>query len=151
MCSKSDDPALFERQAMRNKDYPEHLYAESVILTVIKLPDHIRRRPIGCHQSTRFQSPARRFTRWGTKQNGDTDPISKPGTEVHAMGNKTEWRYEIMHVDQPVATISSDGLCRIKAPSFLPYNLTSIWKMMMIFLYASITSVISTTGVPPVS
>ena len=39
------------------------------------------------------------------------------------MGNKTEWRYEIMHVDQPVATISSDGLCRITAPSFLPYNL----------------------------
>ena len=28
-----------------------------------------------------------------------------------------------MHVDQPVATISSDGLCRITAPSFLPYNL----------------------------
>ena len=39
------------------------------------------------------------------------------------MGNKTEWRYEIMHVDQPVATISSDGLCCITAPSFLPYNL----------------------------
>ena len=39
------------------------------------------------------------------------------------MGNKTEWTYEIMHLEQPVAEISSDGLCRIAAPSFLPYNL----------------------------
>lgn len=39
------------------------------------------------------------------------------------MGNRTEWTYEIMHLDQPVAMISSDGLCSIAAPSFLPYNL----------------------------
>ena len=51
------------------------------------------------------------------------DPFSKPDTEVRAMGNKTEWTYEIMHLEQPVAEISSDGLCRIAAPSFLPYNL----------------------------
>lgn len=39
------------------------------------------------------------------------------------MGNRTEWTYEIMHLEQPVAMISSDGLCSIAAPSFLPYNL----------------------------
>ena len=39
------------------------------------------------------------------------------------MGNKADWTYEIMHLEQPAAEISSDGLCRIAAPSFLPYNL----------------------------
>lgn len=39
------------------------------------------------------------------------------------MGNRPEWTYEIMHMEQPVAEISSDGLARIAAPSFLPYNL----------------------------
>ena len=33
------------------------------------------------------------------------------------------WQYLIMHQDTTVATINSDGLCRILAPDFMPYNL----------------------------
>ena len=33
------------------------------------------------------------------------------------------WQYSIMHLDDSVATIDSEGLCRIILPDFLPYNL----------------------------
>ena len=34
-----------------------------------------------------------------------------------------EWTYDIMHLERFVARISSDGLCRIAEPQFMPYNL----------------------------
>ena len=34
-----------------------------------------------------------------------------------------EWRYQIMHREQVVAVIDSNGQCSIAVPSFLPYNL----------------------------
>lgn len=34
-----------------------------------------------------------------------------------------DWTYDIMHLERPVAGISSDGSCRILEPAFLPYNL----------------------------
>ncbi|MBQ9009662.1 MAG: hypothetical protein IJ088_10070 [Clostridia bacterium] len=34
-----------------------------------------------------------------------------------------KWQYAIMHLDDMVATIDSEGLCQILLPDFLPYNL----------------------------
>ena len=33
------------------------------------------------------------------------------------------WQYSIMHLDDVVANLDSEGLCRLLAPDFLPYNL----------------------------
>jgi len=39
------------------------------------------------------------------------------------MEMKRYWTYEIMHLEQTAAVISSDGGCRLIAPAFMPYNL----------------------------